>query len=132
MTRKIAGASTVSAEPLPDGCYLVELERGYHTPGRKPSLTLRMRVLEPVHFAGSTIAGRLYCTPGAMWKLAWFLGDFQYDAELLQRKELEVSRLISLRGVVRIARRAFNGRRLTSFEAFAPAESWTARDGQIA
>jgi hypothetical protein len=128
MRRKIAGAASAAAEPPPDGCYLVEVERGYFTPGKKPSLTLRMRVLEPLQFANRTIAGRLFCTPAAMWKLVWFLGDFKYDPELLESEELDETRLISLRGIVRIARRAFNGRRLTCLEAFAPAESWTASD----
>jgi hypothetical protein len=28
------------------------------------------------------MTGRLYCTPGALWKLNWFLRGFGYDSEL--------------------------------------------------
>ncbi len=63
-----------------------------------------------------------------MWKLAWFLGDFKYDSELLAQEQLDETRPTSLRGVVRIARRSFGGRRLTSLEAFASEESWSSTD----
>ncbi len=59
MKRKIAGACTAGSEPLPDGSYLVEVERAFYTPGRKPYLTVRMRVLQPLSQANRTIAGRL-------------------------------------------------------------------------
>ncbi len=125
MRRKIAGACSAASEPLPDGNYLVAVERAFYTPARKPYLTVRMRILQPLSYANRTIAGRLYCTPATMWKLSWFLGDFKYDPELLAEEQLDETRLTSLRGVVRIARRSFGGRRLTSFEAFASEESWS-------
>jgi hypothetical protein len=34
-------------------------------------------------------SSRLYCTPKALWKLNWFLRDFGYDNELLDRTEVD-------------------------------------------
>ena len=53
---------------------------------QKPYYALRLEVLEPEHLTGHLIAGRLYCTPKALWKLSWFLRDFGYDTELLGRE----------------------------------------------
>jgi hypothetical protein len=43
------------------------------------------------------------------WKLNWFLRDFGYDAELLERDEVDEKQLVGLRGVIKISHIAFNG-----------------------
>jgi hypothetical protein len=68
--------------------------------------------------------GTLWCTPKALWKLSWFLRDFGYDAELIDRDEIDEKRLVGLRGVVKVSHTTVNGRRFTNLEAFAPAETW--------
>src|ERR1017187_6509277 len=50
---------------------------------------------------GHSLMGRLYCTPKALWKLNWFLRDFGYDTELLDRDEIDDKNLIGLSGVVK-------------------------------
>jgi len=39
--------------------------------------------------AGNRFPGPLYCTPKTLWKLNWFLRDFGYDSELLERNEID-------------------------------------------
>ena len=71
------------------------------------------------------LVGRLYCTVKALWKLSWFLTDFGYDADLLDRDELDEKALAGLRGVVRVSyTNTLNGHRLLNLEAFAPADRW--------
>ena len=82
-------------------------------------------VLQPEQLAGSQIVGRLYCTVKALWKLSWFLTDFGYDADLLDRDELDEKALVGLRGVLRVSyTNTLNGNRLLNIEAFAPADRW--------
>lgn len=83
------------------------------------------RVLQPEHLAGGQIIGRLYCTVKTLWKLSWFLKDFGYDTELLDRDELDERALTGLRGVVRVSyTNTLNGHSLLNLEAFAPADRW--------
>ncbi len=94
-----------------EGLFLVRVERAfYRWHPQKPFFALRLAVLEPKEFAGKTIAGRLYCTPKALWKLNWFLRDFGYDTELLGRDEVDEKALLGLRGVVRVSHTTMNGR----------------------
>src|ERR1051325_4902041 len=81
---------------VPDGLFLVRVERvQYRSRDQKKAYyEIRFAVLEPPHLAGSRITGRLYSTPRAMWKLAWFLREFGYDTELLGKEESDDQALI--------------------------------------
>jgi hypothetical protein len=70
------------------------------------------------------MAGRLYCTPKALWKLTWFLRDFGYDTELLARDEIDEKSLVGLQGVVKISHTLLNGISLVNLDGFALANQW--------
>jgi len=128
MKRYISGlnqANALSAEGVPDGLLLVRVEgERYRWHAQKPHYLLRFAVLEPKVLAGTSITGRLYCTPKALWKLNWFLRDFGYDLELLGRDEIEDKSLVGLRGVVKITHSVVNGTSLLNLDGFAPASQW--------
>ena len=128
MKRNISGlnqASGSNANGLIDGLFLVRVARvHYRWHAQKPFFVLHFVVLEPKPFANSSIVGSLYCTPKALWKLNWFLRDFGYDSELLQRDEIDDKHLIGLCGVVQITHTVVNGTSLLNLEGFAPASQW--------
>ncbi len=110
---------------IPDGLLLVRIEQAhYRWRAQKPHYALRLQVLEPKELAGHVIAGRLYCTPKALWKLSWFLRDFGYDAEMLRRDEVDEKALVGLCGVVKISHAILNGTSLLNLDGFAPASQW--------
>ena len=128
MRRRIQGlheADQSAAGQVRDGLLLVRVERAYHRwDSRKPFYLLRFSILEPKELTGHSVAGRLYCTPRALWKLNWFLRDFGYDAELLGQDEIDDKSLIGLRGVVKISHTTVNGTSLLNLDGFAPASQW--------
>ena len=128
MRRRIQGlheADLSSASNVRDGLLLVRVERAQHRwDSRKPFYLLRFSILEPKELAGHSIAGRLYCTPRALWKLNWFLRDFGYDTDLLGRDEIDDQNLVGLRGVVKISHVIGNGTSLLNLDGFAPASQW--------
>ena len=128
MRRRIEGLGTADRSGdgvVPDGLFLVCVERAqYRWHAQKPYYALRLSVLEPKELAGHLIAGRLYCSPKALWKLNWFLRDFGYDTELLGRDEIDDKSLVGLRGVVRISHVVLNGSSLLNLDGFAPAAQW--------
>lgn len=128
MKRNVSGlnqASGSNTNGLIDGLFLVRAARvHYRWHAQKPLFLLHLVVLEPQPFANSSILGRLYCTPKALWKLNWFLRDFGYDSELLERDEIDDKSLIGLRGVVQITHTVVNGTSLLNLEGFAPASQW--------
>ena len=128
MKRRINGlhdADLSAASRIRDGLLLVRVERANHRwDSRKPFYLLRFSVLEPKELAGHSVAGRLYCTPRALWKLNWFLRDFGYDAELLGQDEIDDRNLVGLRGVVKISHVVVNGTSLLNLDGFAPASQW--------
>lgn len=126
MRRQIQGLSGSSAQDdLPDGVYLVKVQRAhYRWHKHKPSYELRFYVLQPEAFVGATIHARLLCSPRTLWKLAWFLRDFRYSQELLDRDEIDARALVSLQGVVQISHEIVNGCSLVNLNAFAPAVDW--------
>jgi hypothetical protein len=69
----------------------------------------------------------VYCTERALWKLDWFLRDFEYDRELLSRDQIDEKALLGLRGVIRTSHTALNGRSYQNLDAFAPAADWEER-----
>ena len=109
-----------------DGLFLVRVDKAfYRWHAQKPFLALQFAVLEPVIFDSQSFAGRLYCTNRALWKLEWFLRDFGYDAELLDRDQVDEKALLGLRGVLRTSHTTLNGRSYQNLDAFAPVEEWT-------
>ena len=128
MRRRIEGlhaADPSSAGVFPDGLFLVRVERAqYRWRAQKPHYALRLEVLEPKALAGHWIAGRLYCTPKALWKLHWFLHDFGYDSEFLGRDEIDDKSLVGLRGVIKISHIVLHGTSLLNLDGFAPASQW--------
>ena len=127
MKRQISGigASAQSGCDVPDGVYLVRVDRAqYRWHAQKPFYFLRLSILEPCELAGRTISSRLYCTAKAMWKLGWFLRDFVYDPYLFSRDEVDEKALAGLRGVVKVSHTTVNGTSLTNLDGFAPASQW--------
>ena len=109
----------------PDGLFLVRVDQAkYRWQARKPYYQIRFIVLEPKHLAGCVITGRLYCTPRAMWKLSWFLREFGYDAELLQRGEIDDQALVDLLGIVKISHTIVRGVTVLQLDAFSSADRW--------
>jgi len=127
MKRRISGLHDADRSPdeVNDGLYLLRVDRAqYRWHAQKPYYLLRFTVLEPKHLAGRSIAGRIYCTARAMWKLSWFLRDFGYDTELLGRDEIDDKGLIGLRGVVKISHVVRHGLSILNLDGFAPASQW--------
>jgi len=128
MRRYIAGLAQARAsaiEDLPDGVFLVRVERAQHRwHPQKPYFSLLFAVLEPKHLAGKRFTSRLYSTPKALWKLNWFLRDFGYDAELLERNEVDEKNLLGLSGVVKIRHDVVNGTSLLNLDGFAARGKW--------
>jgi hypothetical protein len=128
MRRRIQGLSDAdqsATAQVRDGLLLVRVERAHHRwDARKPFYLLRFSILEPKELTGHSVAGRLYCTPRALWKLNWFLRDFGYDSELLGHDEIDDQNLVGLRGVVKVSYVVVNGTSLLKLDAFAPANQW--------
>jgi hypothetical protein len=126
--RRIQGlheADQSAAFQVGDGLLLVGVERAHHRwDSRKTFYLLRFLILEPKELTGQSVTGRLYCTPRALWKLNWFLRDFGYDSELLDRDEIDERSLIGLRGVIKISHTVVNGTSLLNLDGFAPAAQW--------
>ena len=128
MKRRFQGlhqADPSEASDIPDGMYLVRVQRAqYRWHPQKPFYLVRFRVLEPQPFAHKEFTGRLYCTAKALWKLTWFLRDFGYDADLLDRDEVEDQHLVGLRGVVKLSHTVLHGTTVLNLDGFASASQW--------
>ena len=128
MKRQITGlhaADRSATEQAPAGVFLVCVQRvRFQRQAQKPYYTLALSILEPSRFAGGVLSSRLYCSPKALWKLNWFLRDFGYDIEQLERDEVDEKQLVGLRGVVKISHIIFNGASLLRLDGFAPADRW--------
>jgi hypothetical protein len=128
MRRQIQGlhdADRSAVCGIRNGLLLVRVERAHHQwNSRKPFYLLRFSILEPKALTGHSLAGRLYCTPRALWKLNWFLRDFGYDTEMLNHDEIDEKNLVGLRGVMKISHTVVNGAPLLNLDAFAPASRW--------
>jgi hypothetical protein len=128
MRRHIQGLHEADQSVSPqvrDGLLFVRVEHAHHRwDARKPFYLLRFSILEPKDLTGHSVAGQLYCTPRALWKLNWFLRDFGYDTELLGQDEIEDSNLVGLRAVMKISHTVVNGTSLLNLDGFAPASEW--------
>jgi hypothetical protein len=126
MRRQLQGLSrSATASDIADGVYLVRVQRAqYRWHRHKPFYELTFYVLQPEDLVGGTVTARLYCSPKALWKFAWFLRDFRYSQELLERDEIEARALIGLTGVIQVSHEIVSGRSEVSLKAFAPAADW--------
>jgi len=109
-----------------DGVFLVRVERAsYRRHPHKPFVEFRFVILEPRISQDQSFFSRLYCTEKALWKLHWFLRDFGYDVDLLNRDQVDEKALLNLRGVVRTSRKIVSGQRsYQHLDSFAPAGEW--------
>ncbi len=126
MKRQIPGLSQAALPmtEVPDGLYLVRVEQfKYRWDKQKPYYAVRFAVVEPKLLARTSLSGRLYLTPKALWKLSWFLRDFGYDEELLGRDELEEEALIGLQGVLKVSHPVVSGRTYLNLDAFRPSRA---------
>ena len=126
MRRQIQGLSSSSRDSaIPRGIYLVKVQRALYRWHRyKPAYELSFFVLKPDALRGAAISARLLCSAKELWKFAWFLRDFRYSQELLDRDEIDVRALQGLEGVLQVTNDAVNGRAVTVLNAFAPAADW--------
>jgi hypothetical protein len=126
MRRQIQGLSSSAAgQEIPDGVYLVKVQKAHYRWHKlKPFYELHFFVLQPETFVGASIVARLFCSPKTLWKFAWFLRDFRYSQELLDRDEIDPRALIGLQGVLQISNEVVNGRAVVNLNAFAPAADW--------
>jgi hypothetical protein len=108
-----------------EGLFLVRVDQAFFRwHPQKPFFLLGFVVLEPGLFESQCFSARLYCTKRALWKLDWFLRDFEYDGELLDRDQVDEKAVIGLRGVVRTSQTTFNGRSHQNLDSFAPSGDW--------
>ena len=128
MKRYVSGlnrASACASDGLTDGLFLVRVERiRYRWHRQKPSYAIQFSIIEPLPVAGSRLAARLSCSVKNLWKLNWFLRDFGYDPELLERNEIDDKSLVGLCGVVKITQSVISGTTVIDLEGFAPASRW--------
>ena len=128
MKRQITGlygADRNATDQIPDGVFLVRVQRArFQRQAQKPYYTLTLVILDPARFTGRVLSSRLYCSPKALWKMNWFLHDFGYDTELLDRDEVDETQLVGLNGVVKISHIVLNGAPLIRLDGFASAGRW--------
>ena len=128
MKRYVSGlnqAGACASDGLADGLFLVRVERiQYRWHRQKPFYAVQFSVIEPISLASHRLAARLSCNSKNLWRLNWFLRDFGYDPELLERNEIDDKRLVGLCGVVKISHSVINGTTVLDFDGFAPASSW--------
>jgi hypothetical protein len=128
MKRYLSGLNRASAEDsgaVPNGALLVRIERAqYRWHGQKPFYALVFVVVEPKSVAGNRFSARLDCAAKALWKLNWFLRDFGYDQDLLERDQIDDKKLTGLSGIVSVSRSVAHGTSLFNLDAFAPTEQW--------
>jgi hypothetical protein len=131
MRRHIPGLHSMQHDDNPplDGLFLVRVERAfYRWRTQKPFWEISFAVLEPKAFANRSFSGRLYCSDRALWKLNWFLRDFDYDTDLLEHDQVDQKALTNLRGVIRTSVTTVNGRCYQNLDAFASIGEWEALD----
>jgi hypothetical protein len=127
MKRHIPGltADSRNADDFLGGLLLVRVDHvNYRWHPQKPCFLIRFVILEPKELRSRYIPGRLYCTPKALWRLRWFLRDFGYETDLLDRDEVDEKALLGLKGVIRTSRKALAGRNFPNLDGFAPTAEW--------
>jgi len=109
------------------GLFLVRVDKGWiRRHPQKPFVELRFVIMEPLQFQGRSFFGRLFCTEKALWKLHWFLRNFGYDADLLNRDQVDEKALANLRGIVGTSHKIEHGHSRQNLDSFAQASDWQA------
>ena len=126
MRTKIQGLSQATERnPLVEGLYRARVVHfGPAGHAANPVVAATFLILEPAPYAGRYVRTRLYCHDRALWKLRWFLHDFNYDADLLAADEFDDRRVVGLEGVIRLAYWGNNGHRRLDVQGFAPSNRW--------
>jgi len=128
MKRQITGlrsADCSAIDQAPDGVFLVSVQRvQFRRCAPKPCYNVSLVILEPHRLSGNVLSSRIYCNPKALWKFNWFLRDFGYDSDLLDRDEVDEHRLVGLQGGVKVSHVVYDGIPLVRFDGFAPAGRW--------
>ncbi|HVH85710.1 MAG TPA: hypothetical protein VM912_03245 [Terriglobales bacterium] len=126
MKRQLEGLSRSAMQSeIADGLYLVRVQRAHYRWHKQKSFyEIHFYVLEPQALTGAAISTRISCAPKSLWKLAWFLRDFRYSHELLERDEIDTKALVGLQGVIQVGHEATNGCSEVILKAFAPTSDW--------
>jgi hypothetical protein len=128
MKRYVSGlnqAGPCASDVLADGLFLVRIERiQYRWHRQKPFYAIQFSIIEPTSVAGTRFTARLSCGSKNVWKLNWFLRDFGYDPELLERNEIDDKSLVGLCGVVKIIHSVVNGTTVLDLDGFGPVSHW--------
>jgi len=127
MKRHIPGLTTgaKNTDDFLEGLFLVRVDHvNYRWHPQKPCFLIRFAILEPEELRSRFISGRIYCTPKALWRLNWFLRDFEYDRDLLGRDEVDEKALLGLKGVIRTSHKTLAGRSFQNLDGFAPITEW--------
>jgi hypothetical protein len=90
----------------------------------EPCRAVTFRILDPAPYAGHYVRTRLYCHDRTLWKLRWFLSDFDYDPELLAADILDDRHVVGLEGIIRLAYWGTYGRFRLDVEGFSRADRW--------
>jgi len=110
---------------IPEGLYLVSLQRALYFGRPKAFYQLQFQILRPEPWTHRVFSARLYCTAKTLSKLLWFLQAFAYDCELLARGEIDDQALVGLQGIVKISHARRNGRSYWNLDAFAHESRWS-------
>jgi hypothetical protein len=121
--RRIAGIGVraEALDPALAGLFLVRITSARI---RRQRCTLHLDVLEPEEHAGLQVQTTLELAEDRLWKLAWLLKDFHYDAKLLSIDQVDSTRMAGLTGVVKISEGDLVSGRSYRIDACAPAASW--------
>jgi hypothetical protein len=111
------------------GLFLVRISKAHL---RRNRCRLHLEVLEPEEHAGLDVSTSLDLAEDRVWKLAWLLKDFHYDAKLLSIDQVDPGRMIGLTGVVKISEGDLVSGRSYRVDACAPANTWQAGKRRVA
>ena len=115
--------SVISA--VPGGLVLARVNRvQYRWHQQKSYYEVLFSVLEPGLVRGCHIIGSLYCNEKVLWKLNWFLRDFGYDPDLLERGQVDERALVGVEGVIKISYTTVRGLSVLNLDSFAPVAQW--------
>ena len=123
MKRRVPGIGlrAEALDPALAGLFLVRITSARL---RRQRCTLQLEVLEPEEHARLHIQTALDLAEDRLWKLAWLLKDFDYDAKLLSIDQVDPARMAGLTGVVKISEGDLVSGRSYRIDACAPAASW--------
>jgi hypothetical protein len=123
------GVRAEALDPALAGLFLVRIASARL---RRQRCTIQLEVLEPEEHAGLQVQTSLELAEDRLWKLAWLLKDFHYDAKLLSIDQVDPTRMVGLTGVVKISEGDLVSGRSYRIDACAPAACWQAGKRSVA